>query len=290
LRSRHAVTTWDRSFSSGIGLRSPCHADLTLDTDRVQSIAAALPAVMWPKWSERLLPDLRCTAVARTTLSCATLLAGSEVKTVAAANLLGERIAPNALNHRLWVLRTSAYWQSICAALIRLSDYLDGVGAPIDYQRRRNLDYSELLTEDSWRQICTQAGDPLREPRTAVGAQCYLIEKLSGSPALRLTVQTPHSTSIRPPCSPRHAPTADSTTRSPSAELRLARNRAVVEVPAPLPLPQPIAVSDRTYVVKILESHPGLSGIGAILKTVRDSVFGGVSKPHRRRRFYWSPW
>ena len=66
--------------------------------------------------------------------------------------------------------------------------------------------------------------------------------------------------------------------------------RAVVEVPAPLPLPQPIAVSDRTYVVKILESHPGLSGIGAILKTVRDSVFGGVSKPHRRRRFYWSPW
>lgn len=155
--------------------------------------------------------------------------AGSEVKTVAAVYLLGERIAPNALNHRLWVLRTSAYWQSICAALIRLSDYLDGVGAPIDYQRRRNLDYSELLTEASWRQICTQAGDPLREPRTAVGAQCYLIEKLSGSPALRLTVQTPHSTPIRPPCSPRHAPTADSTTRSPSAELRLARNRAVVE-------------------------------------------------------------
>lgn len=77
----------------------PCVPDL--DTDRVHSIAAALPAVMWPKWSERLLPDLRCTAVARTTLSCATLLAGSEVKNVAAANLLGERIAPNALKHRL---------------------------------------------------------------------------------------------------------------------------------------------------------------------------------------------
>ena len=49
----------------------------------------------------RLLSDLRCTVVARTTLSCATLLAGSEVKNVAAANLLGERIAPNALKHRL---------------------------------------------------------------------------------------------------------------------------------------------------------------------------------------------
>jgi hypothetical protein len=56
--------------------------------------------------------------------------AGSGVETVAADYLLGERIAPNALNHRLWVLRTSAYRQSICAALVRLSDYLDGVGAP----------------------------------------------------------------------------------------------------------------------------------------------------------------
>ena len=54
----------------------PCVPDL--DTDRVQSIAAALPAVMWPKWSERLLPDLRCTAVASTTLCCATLLRAVE--------------------------------------------------------------------------------------------------------------------------------------------------------------------------------------------------------------------
>jgi len=77
----------------------PCVPDL--DRDRVQNIAATLPAVVWPKWLERLLSDLRCTVVARTTLSCATLLAGSEVKNVAATNLLGERIAPNALKNRL---------------------------------------------------------------------------------------------------------------------------------------------------------------------------------------------
>jgi hypothetical protein len=143
---------------------------------------------------------------------------------------LGERIAPNALNHRLWVLRTSAYWQSICAALIRLSDYFDGVGAPIDYQRRRNLDYSELLTEASWRQICTQAGDPLREPRTAVGAQCLPdreAEWVSGASTDRpdATLDTDQTTVL----SPARTDRADSTTRSPSAELRLARNRAVVE-------------------------------------------------------------
>jgi hypothetical protein len=160
----------------------PCVPDL--DADCVEGIAAALPAAMWPAWSDRLLPDVRRTAVARMTLSCATLLAGSTVKTVAAACLLGETITANALNHRLWMLRNSVYWQSICAALIRLSDYLNDFGAPINYQRRRNLGYSALLPEDSWQQICAQAGDSSPEPRTRVGgARCYLIEKLSGSPA-----------------------------------------------------------------------------------------------------------
>ena len=169
-------------------ITKPCVPDL--DAPRAQSIAAALPAVMWSEWSERLLPDLRTTAVARTTLSCATLLAGSTVKTVAAARLLGETITPNALNHRLWMLRNSAYWQSICAALIRLSDYLNDFGAPINYQRRRNLGYSALLPEDSWQQICTQAGDSSQEPCTAVGARCYLVEKLSGFPARGLLTLT----------------------------------------------------------------------------------------------------
>ena len=59
----------------------------------------------------------------------------------------------------------------------------------------------------------------------------------------------------------RRTPTADSTTRSPSAELPPRQGPCGHrEVPAPLPLPQPTAVSDRTHVVEILESHPGLSG------------------------------
>lgn len=145
---------------------SPCAPDL--DQRRIQSIAVALPRAMWPAWSDRLLLDLRKTAVARMTLSCATLLAGGTVKPVAAERLLGEAITPNALNHRLWVLRSFAYWQSICVGLIRLSDYLDSFGAPIDYQRRRHLDYSELLPADSWQQICTQVGDSRGESRHAI--------------------------------------------------------------------------------------------------------------------------
>ena len=100
----------------------PCVPDR--DARRARSIAAVLPAAMWPAWSERLLTDTRRTTVARTTLSCATLLVGSTLKLVVAAQLLGEVISANALNQRLWVLCGSAYWQSICAALIRLSDYI----------------------------------------------------------------------------------------------------------------------------------------------------------------------
>jgi hypothetical protein len=82
-------------------------------------------------------------------LSVATLLAGSRVKPAAAARLLDEVITPNALNQRLWVLSSSDYWRSICAALIRLSDYLNNYGGDVDYRRRRHLNYSELLPEDA---------------------------------------------------------------------------------------------------------------------------------------------
>lgn len=159
----------------------PCAPDL--GAHRVQTIAAALPAAMWQEWSKPLLPDLRETAVVRATLSCATLLVGSQVKTVGAARLLGDPVTANALNQRLWLLCGSAYWQSIGAALIRLSDYLNTFGAPIDYQRRRNLDYSGLLSEKVWNQMCIQADEPPVAVRPAIGARYYLIERLSGTPA-----------------------------------------------------------------------------------------------------------
>jgi hypothetical protein len=162
----------------------PCAPDL--DVGQVQSMADALPAAMWPEWSQRLLPDLRPTTATRTTLSIATLLAGSRVKPAAAARLLDEIITPNAMNSRLWTLRSSAYWLSICAALIRLSDYLDAYGGAIDYRRRRHLNYSRLLSEHGWQQICEESGGFFQMTCTAVGPRCYLIEELSGTPALAL--------------------------------------------------------------------------------------------------------
>lgn len=157
----------------------PCAPDL--DVSRVRIIGASLPAAMWHEWSDLLLLDVRPTAVMRRALSCATLLAGSTVKPSAAAHILGEQVTPNAMNHRLWALQGSHYWLTICAAVIRLSDYLDAHGAPIDYSRRRRLDYSAVLTNDMWRRILRK--NPIPAGRFSVTtARNYLMAQLSGSP------------------------------------------------------------------------------------------------------------
>jgi hypothetical protein len=162
----------------------PCAPDL--DIRRVKSIAAALPSTMWPAWSARLLSDRRGTAVLRSTLSCATLLAGSSVKPATAAKLLGSTVTGNAMNHRLWVLRDSAYWPKVCVALIRLSDYLNKDGAPINYARRRRFNYSALLNDARWEKTLHQSWDRLGNQQAgAMHARYLLVERLTGgSPQL----------------------------------------------------------------------------------------------------------
>ena len=154
------------------------------DADRARGIAAALPTLMWPPWSDRLLPDLRRTVVARETLSWATLLAASTIDTVAAAHLLKQPVRRNTLNERLWVIRNSASWESICAGLITLSDYLEKESAPIDYERRRQLDYSSLLSEEAWEKICSEVDGPIRYA-SATNARAYMVEVLTGCPTSR---------------------------------------------------------------------------------------------------------
>jgi hypothetical protein len=121
----------------------------------------------------------------RSTLSYATLLTGSTITPTEACALLGDVATLNALNHRLWILRSSAYWRSIRAGLVRLSDYLNGA-APIDYQRRRRLDYSALLPDKVWEEVSCHTGGRF-SARQANAARCYLVERLSGVQARRVS-------------------------------------------------------------------------------------------------------
>jgi hypothetical protein len=68
-------------------------------------------------------------------------------------------------------------------AIGRLADYLLDHETPIDYQRRRQLDYRTLLPEGVWAAICRDTGTPAPRPARARLVRCYLYERLSGRPA-----------------------------------------------------------------------------------------------------------
>lgn len=158
----------------------PCAPDL--DRGRAEAMAAALPTVMWPEWSERLLQGIGESAALRSALSIATVVIGSDVRPVEAARMLGVPASANALNSRLWVLGSSTYWRPACAALIRLSDYLCRGRGPIDYSRRRSLDYSALLNDSAWEIISAQIGTSCRDEGARGVITRYLVERLSGQP------------------------------------------------------------------------------------------------------------
>lgn len=78
---------------------------------------------------------------------------------------------------------SSDTWPGIRTALIRLADHLATTTVPIDYQRRRRLDYSALLPDNVWKQICRDTATPgSRAARIGI-ARCFVFERISGLPA-----------------------------------------------------------------------------------------------------------
>lgn len=189
-----------------------------LSREAVTEKAARLPAAIWSEWAFPLLSGRRPAGVLRATLSCATLLVGGRVKTVEAFRLLGIGQSSAISNQRLCALADTDSWDLLCQALTRLSDFLVQGGGRINYERRRRLDYAMLLDdESSLQQAAERTSLPMvvnlprmrRLPRSgnspvsrrlsmadnspiagisSVAARCYLIDRISGSPTLALSV------------------------------------------------------------------------------------------------------
>jgi hypothetical protein len=159
----------------------------SLGQERIQKKAARLPAAIWSEWASVLLSGRRKTLILRETLSCATLLVGATIRPFVAVRLLGASEGHNVLNQRLWALSDTNCWESMQEGLIRLSDFVEGGGGRINYERRRQLDYSSLLSGESWQQQTEGGTDSLLAGTTSVvAARCYLIERISGSLRLAL--------------------------------------------------------------------------------------------------------
>ena len=126
--------------------------------------AAALPALLWPAWSIRLIPATHggdnALDSSRAALAALTLIPGTRVSYRHAADLLGGYTGPAAVGDMLQTVAADQLDTTI-AAITQLADTLDEGGTPIDYARRRALfttgtsvdrpSYAALTATYGWR-------------------------------------------------------------------------------------------------------------------------------------------
>ncbi|QZY47080.1 TniQ family protein [Mycolicibacterium austroafricanum] len=163
-------------------LDSPFPRKHPTNVERQRRLLCRLPAALWPDWALRLTPPTLGLASARAVLAAAVLLVGSDLDITSASALLGISLTHRQAVYRLWRLKESPCWPEIRAALGILADYLDTHDSPIDYQRRRHLNCSGLLTQTEWNTICRQAG---RQASPAAPTRAYLQHRICGSAAPR---------------------------------------------------------------------------------------------------------
>jgi len=151
--------------------------------DRIGLLARSLPTMLWPAWSLRLALPRPQQRQLRPALSAALLIVGTTLPITDAVEMLGGHTDNYRVARALNLLADCGHWDDIRHAMTLMSDHLAQTGAPIDYQRRRNLDYTDLLPDDLWRRICRETGTAKLNLGTAKRVRCWLFERISGLPA-----------------------------------------------------------------------------------------------------------
>jgi AraC-like DNA-binding protein len=160
------------------------------------SPAAALrsvPTCLWSDWAIRILPPDRKNGRRRDTtravLAMLLVTVGNRTPEAEMAKELGlGRFGPlwarNQCSQVAALLHGHRLWTNIATALTRLADYLADQPSPIDYARRRRLDYRKLLPENEWAPIfeATDFGR-LDCARTGQRIRTWLFQRISVQPA-----------------------------------------------------------------------------------------------------------
>ncbi|MBS1693788.1 MAG: TniQ family protein [Actinobacteria bacterium] len=130
-----------------------------------------VPTCLWSDWAIRIRPlrnhkQPRPTALTRVPLSMLLLTVGNQVAEAEFARGLGMGTfgvywARNRCCFSAARLNRQPLWTNIATALTRLSDHLAEQPSPIDYARRRRLNYRNLLPHNEWVTIfeATDFGD-----------------------------------------------------------------------------------------------------------------------------------
>jgi transposase len=146
-------------------------------------VSRAVPTMLWPEASLRLAIPTCHQRQLRPALSSLLCLINTRANLDEAARWVDNPINGHAVSRVVRLLASNERWPGIRTALIRLADHLTTTAPPIDYQRRRRLDYIDLLPDNVWKQICRDTATPgSRAARVGI-ARCFLLERISGSPA-----------------------------------------------------------------------------------------------------------
>ena len=155
------------------------------DTAASTALAARLPAMLWAPWAVRLRPPPLDPTRLAASLSATLLMVNSRIKAPVAHRLL-DSVAPwRTTTHYLRTLAHQRHWPETRTALIRLADHLHHYDVPINYQRRRSLDYTTLLPEETWIAICTDLDIRCGGSERLRLMRCHLYTTISGNPVDR---------------------------------------------------------------------------------------------------------
>lgn len=154
---------------------------------------------LWPAWSAWLSPlDGTLSRTIRPALSCYLLLVGGTGDFTTTARLLRAPVEDRLGSHMTFRLTKRGHFHGISLGLLALADHLDQEGSPIDYTRRRTVDYRDLLPLDTWTQLCRDIDFEAGGIRRHQFARALLFERLSGLPAtLAPPAYTPSTTELR---------------------------------------------------------------------------------------------
>lgn len=143
--------------------------------------AAKIPAVLWPEWTAHLAPRRLDTEIAGGALSAAIVFAGTRLTHGSAIKLLDPDMKGRQVSHVMRSLGRNAPEADTIRALARVAEFLDENSTPIDYARRRAIDYSDILPRDEWHEVCRTANVLQGGDRRWQIARGHLYALLSGN-------------------------------------------------------------------------------------------------------------
>ncbi|MEN0101467.1 MAG: TniQ family protein [Curtobacterium sp.] len=143
--------------------------------------ARSVPALLWTQWAARLQPPRADPEWAAMALAAATVVAGSMTTYAAAAELLHLAHPHRHVGVLIGRLAAPDAPPEALLHVLRLAHRLDAEPSPIDYSRRRRMDYRDILPAPLWRQLCAAAQVSAGSDSRHRIARAWLIRHVSGS-------------------------------------------------------------------------------------------------------------